>query len=329
MRNQINQKSSEPIAKYILPFLDYCEIEKGLSSNTQRNYKQYLKLFVDWLKINNNENLVPQKLTAEHIWEYRLYLARSYKTRSGTYLGKKSQNYYLIAVRALLDFLADRDIVTLPSAKVKLAKQKTDETISFLEVRDMEAMLKVPDTKTPIGLRDRAIMELFFSSGMRISELVALNSDQMSFFRDKDKERTFELSIVGKGKHVRTIFISPRAALWLRAYLLSRNDMEKPLFINYRPKGKRDIDDDHRLTPRSIQKMISKCAMLAGISKKVTPHTLRHTYATDLLGNGADLRSVQELLGHKNVATTQIYTHVTNKGLRDIHEKFHGGRDSL
>ena len=227
-------------------------------------------------------------------------------------------------MRALLDFLADRDIETLSSSKVKLAKQKTNETISFLEVRDMEEMLKVPDVKTPIGLRDRTIMELFFSSGMRISELVALNVDQMSFLKDKDLKRTFELSIVGKGKHIRTIFISPHAAVWLRTYLASRKDVQKPLFINHRGK---DIDDDHRLTPRSIQKMISRCAMLAGITKKVTPHTLRHTYATDLLGHGADLRSVQELLGHKNVATTQIYTHVTNKGLRDIHEKFHGGKE--
>lgn len=318
------KKTIKPIIEYILPFLDYCEIEKGLSNNTQRNYKQYLKLFVDWLKITNNKNLSPDELTANHIWDYRLYLARSYKTRSGEYLGKKSQNYYLIALRALLDFLADRDIETLSSSKVKLAKQKTDETISFLEVHDMEEMLKIPNAKTPIGLRDRTIMELFFSSGMRISELVALNVDQMSFLRDKDPKRTFELSIVGKGKHIRTIFISPHAALWLRTYLASRKDVQKPLFINHRGK---DIDNDHRLTPRSIQKMISRCAMLAGITKKVTPHTLRHTYATDLLSNGADLRSVQELLGHKNVSTTQIYTHVTNKGLRDIHEKFHGGKE--
>jgi site-specific recombinase XerD len=319
-----SKRTTRTIIEYVLPFLDYCEIEKGLSNNTQRNYKQYLNLFVGWLKKINNENLLPHELTAEHIWDYRLYLARTYKTHYGEYLGKKSQNYYLIALRALLDFLADRDIETLSSSKVKLAKQKNDETISFLEVRDMEEMLKVPDIKTSIGLRDRTIMELFFSSGMRISELVALNVDQMSFLKDKDTKRTFELSIVGKGKHIRTIFISPHAAGWLRTYLLSRKDVQKPLFINHRGK---DMDDDHRLTPRSIQKMISRCAMLAGITKKVTPHTLRHTYATDLLGHGADLRSVQELLGHKNVATTQIYTHVTNKGLRDIHEKFHGGKD--
>ncbi len=318
------RRSAEPLIHYILPFLDYCEIEKGLSNNTQRNYRQYLALFEEWLKKTNNEKLKSYELTAEHIWDYRLYLARTYKTATGAYLGKKSQNYYLIALRALLDFLAERDMETLSSSKVKLAKQKTDETISFLEARDIEAMLKIPDTETPVGLRDRAIIELFFSSGMRISELVALNADQMSFLKDKDPNRTFELSIVGKGKHVRTIFISPRAAGWLRTYLALRKDVQKPLFINHRGK---DIDEDHRLTPRSIQMMISRCAMLAGISKKVTPHTLRHTYATDLLGHGADLRSVQELLGHKNVATTQIYTHVTNKRLRDIHEKFHGGKE--
>ena len=313
----------KPIIKYILPFLDYCEIEKGLASNTQKNYRQYLTLFVKWLEKNKNSDLLPQNLSAELIWNYRLYLARSYKTPLGQYLSKKSQNYYLIALRALLDFLAERDITTLPSSKIKLAKQKTNETISFLEISDMEKMLRVPDTETPSGLRDRAIMELFFSSGMRISELVALNLDQMSILKDKSK-KTFELSIVGKGKHIRTIFISPRTADWLRKYISNRPDVLKPLFINYRAK---DIDDTNRLTPRSIQKMISRCAILSGISKKVTPHTLRHTYATDLLSHGADLRSVQELLGHKNVATTQIYTHITNKRLRDIHEKYHGGND--
>lgn len=317
------RQSNEPLTDYILPFLDYCEVEKGLSNNTQKNYKQYLRLFVKWLEVTGNTSLLPHELTPKHIWDYRLYLARTYTTPGGEYLGKKSQNYYLIALRAFLSFLADRDIETLPSSKVKLAKQKADETISFLDVHDIETMLAVPDTTTPIGLRDRAIMELLFSSGMRISELTALNADQLSFLKDKDKHRTFELSIVGKGKHIRTIFISPRAADWLRTYLAARRDVCKPLFINFRSKD----PDAKRLTPRSIQMMISKCAMLAGVSKKVTPHTLRHTYATDLLTHGADLRSVQELLGHKNVATTQIYTHVTNKQLRDIHEKFHGGKD--
>ncbi|MEK7187140.1 MAG: tyrosine-type recombinase/integrase [Patescibacteria group bacterium] len=314
---------SQPIKEHILPFLDYCEIEKGLSNNTQRNYRQYLRLFIEWLEKTENANLKPNELTAKHIWDYRLFIARIYKTPSGEYLGKKSQNYYLIALRALLNYFAEHDIESLPSSKIKLAKQKSDENISFLEIHDVEKMLQVPDVDTPTGLRDRAIMELFFSSGMRISELLSLNADQMSFLKGKDRNKTYELSIVGKGKYVRAVFISPRSAEWLRKYLELRRDVFKPLFINFRAKD----ENNTRLSARYIQGMISKCAMIAGITKKVTPHTLRHTYATDLLSHGADLRSVQELLGHKNVATTQVYTHVTNKRLRDIHEKFHGGSD--
>ncbi len=315
--------SQKPITEYILPFLDYCEIEKGLSNNTQKNYRQYLKLFTDWLKRTDNATLLPRELSAKHIWDYRLYLARTYVAPTGKNLEKKSQNYYLIALRGLLAFFAERDIESLPSSKVKLAKQKDERTISFLDVHDVERMLKIPNASTDGGLRDRAIMELFFSSGMRISELVALNADNVSFLKNKDKQTTFEISIVGKGKHIRTVFISPRAAEWLRTYLSSRSDDHKPLFINQRTKN----SEHKRLTPRYIQMMIARCAIAAGLSKKVTPHTLRHTYATDLLSHGADLRSVQELLGHKNVSTTQVYTHVTNKRLRDIHERFHGGKN--
>lgn len=313
--------NNQSIINHILPFLDYCEIEKGLSSNTQKNYRQYLKLFEYWLKKTGQGSLLPHELTGKHVWDYRLFIAREYKSPRGTYLTKKSQNYYLIALRALLDYFADRDITSLPSSKIKLAKQPASDNVSFLEIRDIERMLDVPDVKSPSGLRDRVIMELFFSSGMRISELLALDADQLSFLDDKRTDRTYELSIVGKGKRVRTIFISPRAAGWLRKYLAARKDMEEPLFVNIREKN------PGRLSARYVQEMISTNAMRAGLSKKVTPHTLRHTYATDLLGRGADLRSVQELLGHKNVSTTQVYTHVTNKQLRDIHEKFHGGKD--
>lgn len=317
------RKSSTPLREHLFPFLDYCEIEKGLSSNTQRNYNQYLSLFVKWLKIEKKENLKPHELTADHIWDYRLFLARGHKTARGEHLTKKSQNYYLIALRALLSYLAERDIETLPSSKIKLAKQKDEETISFLDVNDIEKMVAIPEVDTPKGLRDRTILELFFSSGMRISELTALNQDQFTMLQDNSTSRTYELSIVGKGKHIRTIFISPRSAHWVRLYLKERHDVEKPLFTNLSKNS-----ESKRLSPRAIQIMIKRCATLAGISKKVTPHTLRHTYATDLLDAGADLRSVQELLGHKNVSTTQVYTHVTNKRLRDIHEKFHGGSDN-
>ena len=315
----------QPLRSYLLPFLDYCEIEKGLSNNTQRNYRQYLRVFFAWLEKTHQADLRPRELTAKHVWDYRLYIARSYKTPSGKYLTKKSQNLYLIALRAFLRYLAERDIETFPSTKITLAKQKAEEPVSFLERREVESILQAPDTAKPEGLRDRAIMETLFSSGMRISELVALDVEQLAaLLHDKpDTERTLELPIVGKGKHIRTIFISPRAGHWIRAYLASRGDDLKPLFINSRSRN----PESKRLTPRAIQLMIAKYARLAGLSKKVTPHTMRHTYATDLLSHGADLRSVQELLGHKNVSTTQVYTHVTNKRLRDIHEQFHGGSD--
>jgi len=323
MSSPIQNSQQQPIAKQIIPFLDYCEIEKGLADNTQKNYRQYLKLFVGWLKVIKEPNLLPSQLTANHVWDYRLYLARTYTIPSGSgHLTKKSQNYYLIALRSLLRFFADRDINSLPSSKIKLAKQASSDEVSFLEINDVEKILEIPKISTIIGLRDRTILELFFSTGMRVSELASLNISQMSILKDKSTTRTYELSITGKGSKVRTIFISPRAAVWLRKYIASRkNDVHKPLFINTRSKNA----EEKRLTVRSMQLMISKCARLAGISKKVTPHTMRHTYATDLLSRGADLRSVQELLGHQNVATTQVYTHVTNKHLRDIHEKFHGG----
>jgi site-specific recombinase XerD len=317
-------ESQQPLRSYLLPFLDYCEIEKGLSNNTQRNYRQYLRVFFKWLDKTDNSALIPKDLEAKHIWDYRLYLARSYKPPSGAYLTKKSQNMYLIALRALLRFLAERDIETLPSTKIKLAKQQAEGAVSFLELDEIERILKLPDTAKREGLRDRAIIETLFSSGMRIAELVSLNVDHLSVLSSSQasKSRTYEISIIGKGKRVRTVFISPRAAHWIRAYLTVRGDDGfAPLFINSRSRN----PERKRLTSRYIQYMIAKYARLAGLSKKVTPHTLRHTYATDLLAHGADLRSVQELLGHQNVSTTQVYTHVTNRRLRDIHEQFHGG----
>jgi integrase/recombinase XerD len=307
----------KPLREYLVPFLDYCEVQKGLADNTQRNYRNYLRVFFAWLEKRGHAGLAPDQLSAEHVWDYRLHLARKHKSPDGRYLAKHSQNLYLVALRAFLEFLAVRDIDTLPSSKVKLAKQTADETIAFLDPKEIEAMLKLPDATKPQGLRDRAIMETFFSSGMRISELVSLNVDQLAplLSHTKDAGRTYEIPIIGKGKRPRTIFISPHAAQQIRSYLASRADDEKALFISTRSRN--------RLSVRYIQHMIPKYARAAGLSKKVTPHTLRHSYATDLLSQGADLRSVQELLGHKNVATTQMYTHVTNKRLREIHEKFH------
>jgi site-specific recombinase XerD len=315
-------QAQKSLREYLVPFLDFCEVQKGLADNTQRNYRNYLRVFFDWLKKRGHDGLTPEELTAEHIWDYRLYLARKHHTPTGDYLTKRSQNFYLVALRAFLEYLAERDVDTVASSKVKLAKHKPDETISFLDAREIEAMLALPDVSRPEGLRDRAIMETFFSSGMRISELVSLDVAQLSpLRRSKDADRTYEVPIIGKGKRPRTIFISPRAARWLREYLDGRTDDYKAAFINTRKNSKQS----GRFAVRSIQHMISKYARAAGLAKKVTPHILRHSYATDLLSRGADLRSVQELLGHKNVATTQMYTHVTNKRLREVHERFHGG----
>jgi site-specific recombinase XerD len=316
----------KPIGEYLLPFLDYCEVEKGLSNNTQRNYRHYLGAFIAWLKRSNNAQLRPKQLSAQHVRDYRLYLARQHKTPAGGYLGKKSQNFYLIALRALLRYFAEQDIESLPSSKINLAKQAGEGHISFLEPREIERILDAAGRSTPAGIRDRAIMEAFFSSGMRISEVVSLDVDDVAILKSKkDENKTLELSIVGKGNRVRTVFLSPRACGWVREYLASRGpDDHKPLFINTRTKN----PESKRLSARAIQSIISKYARAAGVAKKVTPHTLRHSYATDLLSHGADLRSVQELLGHKNVATTQIYTHVTNKRLREIHEKFHASNES-
>lgn len=314
----------KPIKKYVIPFLDYCEIEKGLSNNTQKNYSQYLRRFVRWLDATNRSSLLPRQLTQKDVWEYRLYLARAYKTSRGAPLSKKSQNYYLIALRVFFEYFSDRNIVCLPSSKIKLAKDRGERQVSFLELADIEKILAMPDTTAITGLRDRAILELFFSTGMRISELVALNKEDVAFLLAGGTARTIELSIVGKGKRVRTVYISPRAGSWIARYLDARKeDFSTPLFVNVRSKN----PDERRLSPRSIQLAISKYSKQAGIPKKITPHTLRHSYATDLLSRGADLRSVQEFLGHKNVATTQVYTHVTNKRLKDIHEKFHGGSE--
>ena len=312
-----NPKNDQSIAKHILPFLEYCEIEKGLTDTTQRAYADFLKPFTTWLNKTGAAALQPQQLTADHIWKYRLYLSRKHKTATGKPLSKTTQGCYLMSLRALLTYFAYRDIPSLPSSKVTLPKQ-TPASVAFLANQDVHKLFDVPDTNTIIGLRNRAIMELFCSSGMRISELIALDQMQMAMLKRRSAEKTHELPITGKGGAARTIFVSPRSASWLKAYLDTRNDDYKPLFINYRSRT-----EQIRLSARSVQLMIVKAARLAGLPQHVTPHKLRHSYATDLLSHGADLRSVQELLGHKNVATTQIYTHVTNKQLRDVHKRFH------
>ncbi|MFZ3057863.1 MAG: tyrosine-type recombinase/integrase [Minisyncoccales bacterium] len=315
------QKSNKPIIKQIPDFLDYCEIEKGLSDNTQKNYSRYLKKFTDWLRATKKENMLPHDLTPEEVWNYRLFLARFKDKNQDKPLSKLTQNYYLIALRSLLSFFTDKDIISLPADKIQLPKDaKKEKTVKFLTLDQIEKLLLAPNTETNDGLRDRAILESLFSTGLRIAELVALNKEQFKALSDK---KDLELGIIGKGKHPRTVYFSERALNWVKKYLKTRDDDDKALFIHYRAR----TASEGRLTARSIERIVKKYATLGNIPFFTTPHTLRHSYATDLLGQGVDLRTIQEFLGHKNIATTQIYTHVTNKRLRDVHRQFHSGKN--
>jgi len=305
----------KPIKDYLNDFLDWLEIEKGLSSKTQENYARFLRTFFEWLKVNNLENLTPSRLSPEHIFKYKVFLSRGIK-KGRKPLKRVTQGYYLIALRQLLSFFAEKDIPSLPPEKVKLPKEKKEKIVNVLTLEQVKKLLEAPDTSTIIGLRDRAILETFFSTGMRVGELVNLNRDQIKI---KPETKDLEISIVGKGERPRTVYLSERAIFWLRKYLDTRNDKEKALFVSYR--GKKPLG---RLSVRSVERIVKKYAILAGLPSNIVCHTLRHTFATDLLQKGVDLRIVQEFLGHKNVATTQIYTHVTRPKLREIHRKFHG-----
>lgn len=313
---------NKAIIKYLVDFLDYSEIEKGLSSKTQENYTRFLRKFFGWLKETNSESLTPSKLSAEHIWQYKVYLSRHQDPRTRKTLKKTTQNYYLIALRSLLEFFVEKDIASLPPSKVKLAKDKADKEIKFLTLEQLSRLLESPSTGTIIGLRDRALLETLFSTGLRVAELAALNCDQL---RIKDETHDLEIAVVGKGSKIRTVYFSARAIKSLRAYLGERKDMDDALFINYK-RGGAKTNASRRLTVKSIEDIVKKYVIISGLPVMATPHTLRHSFATDLLNQGVDLRTVQEFLGHSNIATTQIYTHVTNKQLRDIHRKVHDNR---
>ncbi len=316
-------KSYKTLVAHIPDFLEYCEVEKGLSPVSTRNYHNFLKVFIQWLRENRLYDIKAHELKPEHVWDYRLYLSR-HKDASGAFIKKTTQNYYLIALRNLLNYFTVRDIQCLPTEKIKLPKlTDKDKKIKFLNFAQVEKLMNTPDMATVDGMRDRAILEVLYSTGMRVSELTSLNIRQFDLKGLlENKFKDFELSIAGKGGSVRTIYFSNRSLRWLANYLKTRKDMFPPLFINYK-KG--DDDNDHRLTVRSIERLVKKYNMMAGLPVDTTPHTLRHSFATDLLEQGADMRSVQELLGHKNIMTTQVYTHVTNPRLRDIHKKFHSG----
>lgn len=309
----------KPIIKYLPDFLDYCEIEKGLSFKTQENYNRFLNKFFNWLKEQNLGSLSPNKLNAEHIWRYKVYLSRHIDKIKQKPLKKTTQNYYLIALRSLLEFFVEKEVTSLPPSKVKLAKDKADKEIKFLKLDQLTRLLNSPDTTSVIGLRDKALLESLFSTGLRVAELAALSREQIKI---KDDTDYIEIAVVGKGEKIRTVYFSQRAVSSLRSYLNKRQDLDEALFINYK-RGAEKNNASRRLTVKSIEDIVKKYVKISGLPVMATPHTLRHSFATDLLNQGVDLRTVQEFLGHSNIATTQIYTHVTNKQLRDIHRKVH------
>jgi site-specific recombinase XerD len=295
-------------------FLEYLELEQNRSSKTIANYSHYLNRLVDFAG-----DIKLSEIDVELIRKWRLWLNRL-GTNTSDEMSKTTQNYHLIAMRSFLKFCSKRGYDALSADKIELARTKRPQ-VTFLTPEELERLASQPKTDTLNGLRDRAIIELLFSSGLRVSELVGLDRDHINLKRR-------EFMVRGKGQKDRPIFISPEAGDWIEKYLVKRHDNSKPLFIRY--SGSKKVDNTgnfSRLTARSIQRMVARYALLAGITKHVSPHTLRHSFATDLLMNGADLRSVQAMLGHSNIATTQIYTHVTDPHLKAVHERFHRSKN--
>jgi site-specific recombinase XerD len=300
-------------------FLQYIEIEKGRSALTVRNYNHYLNRFLKFVKTDS-----PQGITESMMREYRVYLNRmpAREKKRGQHeetLDKRTQNYHLIALRAFLKYIRKRGIQSYDPERIELAKTKERE-LDLISERELHNLLNAPDASTLAGLRDRAILELLFSTGLRVSELCSLS-------RDADL-RNGEISVRGKGGKIRVVFISHDAREAVNMYLKGRVDIDDAMFIDHSPRAhaRMEREESLRLTPRSVERIVTKYATLAGIAKKCTPHVLRHSFATDLLYNGADLRTVQMMLGHASITTTQIYTNVTNKFLRDQYEKFHSKR---
>lgn len=296
-------------------FLEYLEIEKGSSLKTVENYDRYLSRFIENTKINN-----PKEINDENIREFRLYLNRQngmkIRGQNCSTMKKNTQNYYLIALRVFLKYLMKRGISAISPDRIELAKTK-ERSLDLISTEELERLLTGPSGSDLKNLRDKAILELFFSTGLRVSELASLN-------RDLDLSKD-EFPIRGKGEKIRVVFLTESAKRSIKEYIKKRTDMEEAMFIQLSQVGaeKNKKNNTTRLTSRSMERIAKYYAIKAGISKKVTPHVIRHSFATDLLQNGADIRSVQMMLGHSNIATTQIYTHVTDKQLKDVHKKFH------
>jgi len=300
-------------------FLEYLEVERNLSPLTIRDYRHYLANFVNWSRVHASINK-PQDITLELVRKYRVYLAHYNSPNGNLPLKKVTQNYYVIALRSFLRYLVRHDYKVLTPDKIELPKVES-RSLKFLDRDQLERLLSQPDTSKGQGLRDRTLMEMLFSTGLRVSELCRLNRDQVNIERR-------EFGVIGKGQRARVVFLSDRAAIWLEKYLSLRSDRFGALFIRYAGNQEPIINGEKmRLTSRSVQRIMDKYVRKARLPIKATPHVLRHSFATDLLMNGADLRSVQEMLGHKNVATTQIYTHVTNAHLKDVHKSFHSGNN--
>jgi site-specific recombinase XerD len=304
------------IAEAIEQFLQYVEIEKGYSRLTVQSYRRYLVRFAEWVA-GSTRALSVGDINVDLVRDYRLNLARA-TGPDGRELKRVTQGYYLIALRALLRYLSvQRDMEVMAADKIELPKAGA-RNVSFLKLDEMDRLMGAADVSGEPGLRDRAMLEMLFSTGLRVSELVKLNREQI------DLERR-ELGVIGKGNRARVVFLSDDAAAWIKKYLDSRDDFFKPLFIRYAGRGIAGKDGEKmRLTTRSVQRVVAQYAKTAMLQVKTTPHTLRHSFATDLLSGGADIRSVQEMLGHKSITTTQVYTHVTDKRLKEVHRAFHG-----
>lgn len=293
------------LSKAIREFLEHCEIEKNQATKTLINYEHYLNRFLSF-----SENIEIKEINKNLIKKYRLFLNR-YKGKDKKELSIKTQNYHIIALRAFLKYCIKNDLETLAPEKIELAKIP-ERTVEYLEREELERFFNAIDTSNIIGIRNRAIVELLYSTGLRISELAKLD------VKDINLERS-EFHIRGKGRKLRIVFISPRAKKWIEKYLKEREEENDSLFITHKKRNNKN----KKLSIYTIQEMVKKNALNAGLTKHVSPHTLRHSFATELLINGADIRSVQELLGHASITTTQIYTHISNKKLKEVHKKFH------
>jgi site-specific recombinase XerD len=310
----VPKEANSELDQKIKEFLDYLAVEKGSSPLTLRNYGHYLKRFSSWMKKSNIKRTL-ENINQKIIHLYRVFLSK-YTFDKGQTLSVRTQGYHVIALRSFLKWLIRNDYNVMSPDKIDLP-HVSERQVKFLNGDQVDRLLNSPSLSNINGKRDKAILETFFSTGLRVSELVKLNRDEL----DLDRR---ELGVIGKGGKGRVVFLSSRAAEWINTYLSARNDHFKPLFIRHRGSLRPTLSDEEvRLTVRSIQRLVKQYAKKVKIPVDVTPHVLRHSFATDLLIAGADLRSVQEMLGHKNIATTQIYTHVTHRHLKEVHEQFH------